>query len=441
MKPEEFLIPSAADLENESVVFCGMLRDSSAAATLSEELEADDFSAFGRLIFAAIVKTWSESTQRMIDPELVLAELVRSTPQPADKWRESLLNILESDPSGAACYSRAKLVRERSLRKKLVQAASEVISDAINPATSAEDLVGIAQSKFLAIGSVGKKQQTVTFRQAVREVTDQLDSGVDRIGIQSGLKDFDDATGGFHAGELCIIAARPGVGKSALAVNVATNAAREGVPGLIISLEMSRVELASRYLCGRAEIDSKHLRRGRLAADEMARLIDVSHRAGSLPLLINDTGTLRSRDIRAITRKAKATCGIKFVVVDYLQLLTPEDARSNRVDQVGEMSRSLKLLARDLEISVICLAQLNRQVEQRTEGKPRLSDLRESGSIEQDADTVIFLYRLGEPRKEDPVDKINCAIAKQRNGPTNDAVLAFRKSTMTFENFCHGVPT
>lgn len=237
MKPDEFLIPSEADRENEMIVLCGMLRSPGAAAELSETLAADDFSFEGGQVFGALLEIFERSANRKIDPELVLIELNKSTCLPEAYWREKLLTILESDPSAAACYSRARLVKDRSLRKQLVEASQATIIDAANPSESADDAVSAAQSRFMRIGSRGPVGGTVSFAQAIREVNDSIDSGPSD-GIQSGLQDLDTATGGFHCGELCIIAARPGVGKSALAVCIATNAGAAQTPGLILSLEM-----------------------------------------------------------------------------------------------------------------------------------------------------------------------------------------------------------
>lgn len=440
MKPEEFLIPTPSDIDNEAVVLCGMLRSNAALSEVIELLKAEDFSAHGADVYRAIVAVWESAGNRTVDAELVLNELVKTTGTPSDRWRDALLSILESDPSASAWESRALLVRDRSIRKQLTIAALDTIRDSVQPAQSAEDSLGLAQQRFMAIGTATNIGKTITFGQAIRELNEQIDRGETGDGIATGLIDLDTVTGGLHDGELCILACRPSCGKSALALNITINAATAGYGGLYFSLEMSRSELAARYLCGMSGIQSQHLRKGRLSSIQIQRLIYASHTGAKLPIWINDSGTLRSRDLRAVARKAKAACGIKLIVVDYLQLVTPDDTRTQRVEQVGSISRSLKMLARDLEIPILCLAQVNRQSESRSDGRPRLADLRESGSIEQDADTVIFMYRTTEPDPREPIDIINVNIAKQRNGPLGDLTLAFRKATMQFESHAKGIP-
>ena len=440
MKPDEFLIPTPEDLDNENVVLCGMMRDPAAVAEISDMLSASDFSAFAAPVFEAIVEVWEESQARRVDPELVFHKLTAKTKNSPEVCRNQLFTILESDPSASAYHGRAQLVRERSLRKQLVMAAQDTLRDCESPTSSADDSASAAQLRFMKIGGTVKSTQTVPFAQAIREACQSIDSSAAANGLPSGLIDLDSKTGGFHEGELCIVAARPGVGKSALAMTIAVNAATAGFAGLILSLEMSRVELSMRYLCGRSEVKSQHIRAGKLSGNQIARIIQAGEDGSKLPIWVNDSGTLRSRDIRSIARKAKAATDCRFVIVDYLQLITPEDSRVNRVDQVGEMSRSLKLLARDLELPVICLAQLNRQVEQRgADSVPRLSDLRDSGNIEQDADTVIFLSRISQQLPSETVEQIAATVAKQRNGPIGSVSIAFRKDAMRFENYAPGI--
>lgn len=439
MKPEEFLIPSPADLDNEAVVLCGMLRDVAAVAEMTEMLTAEDFSANGEAVFRAIVEVWEQAQARRVDPELVLTLLVARTKTSVEIWRQGLFSILESDPSAGAYHGRAQLVKERSIRRQLVMAAQDIFRDCVSPSTSADDAVSAAQVAIMKIGGGVKHGQTVTFAQAIREAEHAVNTKASGNGIPCGLVDVDALTGGFHAGELCIIAARPSVGKSALAMQTAIFAACDGQSILMLSLEMSRSELALRFLCGEAKVKSQHLRAGKLQPLQLERFAQAGVDGSRLPIWVNDSGTLRSRDIRAITRKAVAATGCKCVIIDYLQLITPEDSRVNRVDQVGEMSRSLKLLARDLSIPVICLAQLNRKVEERADQKPLLSDLRDSGNIEQDADTVIFLSRAKTDCNE-TVDRIVVSVAKQRNGPIGSVDVIFRKDAMRFENYCPGIP-
>jgi replicative DNA helicase len=438
MKPDEFSIATPSDLDNEAIVLCGMLRDNETLIALIDRLAASDFSPSGADVFKAIMAVWEVSREK-IDPEFVLRELVRQTGVPEDKWRQALLNILESDPSASAAIGRAEMVLDRSLRKQMVNVSQQTIADCSSPREGAEETLSRAQREMMKIGADKSHAATYSFKQIAREVGELIDAKKDaKDGVmRSGLIDFDAKTGGFHAGELVIIAARPGAGKSALMLNIATYAAANGIPGLLVSLEMSRSELMMRYICGQSGVKSQFVRGMKLNKDEAALLVEATHNASALPLWVNDCDRMKTRHIGAVARRCKAAHGIGFVMVDYMQLIEPEDRRQNRVEQVGEFSRSLKMLARGLSVPVICAAQLNREVEKRKDGKPILSDLRESGSIEQDADTVIFLHKMATEAPQ-PVDSISVIIAKQRNGPTGEVCLSFRKDKMTFENA--GIP-
>lgn len=441
MKVEEWLMPTESDIENEQVVLCGMIRFQSQIPKILEAVNEDDFTAVNRDIFTAVVKVWQfgKCQGSSLDTELVLAEVMRSQQTALvseSKCRETIVDVVSIDPSGSMATTTAEVVRERSVKKQVVRAMQDVSQLAMHPGASAEEVVSAAQSSVMAIGVSRIKAEVHTFKTIVGEIGKEIDmaSKTDRRSVSTGLVDLDSATGGFFGGELCILAARPSVGKSALALTVACNASLQ-TNVLMFSLEMSRRELVGRVMCANAGVPSQFIRSsGRMGQNQVAKLIEAGSRISELPIWVSDTASMKIRHMRAIAQRIKSAHGLGLIVVDYLQLIDAENPRQNRVEQVGEMSRSMKLLAREMEVPVLCLAQLNRAVETRG-GKPKLSDLRESGSIENDADTVMFLHRETAEIPGAAVQPIELIIAKQRNGPCKTINLGFRKDRVCFENY------
>ena len=288
---------------------------------------------------------------------------------------------------------------------------------------------------------MGITGQTFTLAQALTEAYDRIDTRQQNdqtsiSGLPTGFIDLDEKTAGLQNSELIIMAARPSHGKTALAMNVARHVAVEdNQPVFVVSLEQSRIELAERLLCCQARVDSHKLRKGHLSSEDMQKLIEAGGILRNALLFIDDTPGQGMLRIAANARRLKLREKIKLVVIDYLQLIEPDNRRDSRQEQVAHISRRLKFLARELQIPVMALAQVNRSSEDRTDHKPRLADLRESGSIEQDADTVMLLHRpeMYEPGQHEGILEIN--IAKQRNGPTGEITLTFLKQFMRFENF------
>jgi replicative DNA helicase len=263
---------------------------------------------------------------------------------------------------------------------------------------------------------------------------------MDISGLSTGYIDLDEITAGLQNSELIIIAARPSVGKTAFSLNLVRNMAVEGgVPVFFVSLEQSRIELAERLLCCQSRVDSHKLRKGHLSDDETRKLIEAGGVLRNAKLYIDDTPGQGMLRIAANARRLKLRAGLKLVVIDYLQLIEPDNRRDPRQEQVAQISRRLKFLARELQIPVIALAQVNRSSEDRQDHRPRLADLRESGSIEQDADTVLMLHR---PDRYDPGQQgvIEVIVAKQRNGPTGEITLSYLKEFMRYEDFAVGSP-
>jgi replicative DNA helicase len=352
--------------------------------------------------------------------------------------------LWEAAPTAANAEYYARIVRDKGLVRHLIHTSTEILRDAYEQSTPADELLGQAERKVFEIAQMGVIGQHTTLKTALDEAFKRLDArtshGRPISGLPTGYLDLDEKTAGLQNSELIIVAARPSVGKTSFALNVVRHIVVDhNIPVLFVSLEQSRIELAERLLCCQARVDSHKLRKGHLSADDMHHLTQAAEELSRAPLYIDDTpsqGMLRiAANARRLMRK-----GIKAVVIDYLQLIDPDNRRENRQEQVANISRRLKFLARELAIPVVALAQVNRSSEDRQDHRPRLADLRESGSLEQDADTVMMLHRpeLHEPGQHEGV--IEVIVAKQRNGPTGEVTLTFLKQFMRFENFAVEAP-
>jgi replicative DNA helicase len=349
--------------------------------------------------------------------------------------------LWEAAPTAANAEYYARIVRDKAIVRHLIHTRNEDIRDSYKHAMPADELLESAERKILDIAEMDITGQTFTLAQAVKEAYDRIDlrqkdDASSISGLPTGFIDLDEKTAGLQNSELIIMAARPSHGKTALAMNIARHIAVDhNIPVFVVSLEQSRIELAERILCSHARVDSFKLRKGHLSSEENRKLIEAGGDMGNAPLFIDDTPGQSMLRIAANARRLKLREKIKLVVIDYLQLIEPDNRRDNRQEQVAQISRRLKFLARELQIPVMALAQVNRSSEDRTEHKPRLADLRESGAIEQDADTVMLLHRpeMYEPGQKEGVLEI--LIAKQRNGPTGEISLTFLKQYMRFENF------
>ncbi|MDZ7618870.1 MAG: replicative DNA helicase, partial [Patescibacteria group bacterium] len=298
-----------------------------------------------------------------------------------------------------------------------------------------------AEEKVFAVYDRRNTSKVANIHDVMVETFARIDArmpGGEGTGVPTGFTDLDKLTGGVHRSELIILAARPSMGKTALATNIAEHVAiHENVPTLFVSLEMARVELAQRILCSQGRIDAGKFRSGFLSGAEREQLVRVSNQLSKTPLFIDDSSTRTVTEIGATARRLKRRHGLGFMVIDYLQLINPDDPRDPRQEQVAKMARRLKGLARELEIPILCLAQLNRQAEMGREGhRPRMSHLRESGAIEQDADVIMFIHREEYYNRDDESarGKGEVIIAKQRNGPTGDVELAWFDKYTRFEN-------
>ena len=344
-------------------------------------------------------------------------------------------------PGHAADYART--IRDHAERRELIQVSSDVLQQSYDSDQETQHLVNMAEQRVFAILD-GRKSSTIA------NMSDMLHEALDRIdarmrnepfsGVETGFVDLDQLLGGLHPSELIILAARPSMGKTALAMNIAEHVAiDQRRPVLLVSLEMSQVELVDRMLCSISEVNSQKLRNGSISKDERRRLVAKASEISSAPLYVDDSPSRTVLEISAAARRIKRReSHLALIVIDYLQLIEPDNPRDPRQEQVAKIARRLKGLSRELAVPVLCLSQLNRQAEAMKDNRPRLSNLRESGAIEQDADVVMFVHReeyfhSGEDRQQYE-GQAEVLVAKQRNGPIGDVPLLWQKTFTRFVN-------
>lgn len=351
--------------------------------------------------------------------------------------------LADNVPTSAHAEVYAQIIRDKAILRELIAAGSQIVQNAYSD-TDVDEILDEAERLIFRIAESKATKTYIDVKNALTEVFEHLEDlrakhlkGLSGLvtGIPTGFKKLDEMTSGFHKSDLIIIAARPSVGKTAFALNLAKNMAIVGEASVgIFSLEMSREQLIQRLLCMESLVDLQKVRRGWLNDDEWKRLVQGASKLMKANIIVDDESNLEPRVLRAKARRMKKEYNVDAIFIDYLQLMNLGDRRDSRQQEISEISRSLKLLARELDISIIALSQLSRAVEQREDKRPRLSDLRESGAIEQDADVVIFLYR-DEYYKKQHVDlphETEIIIGKQRNGPIGTVTLMFNPS---FTNF------
>lgn len=434
--------------EAERGVLGSMLRDNGVASEVVPILREENF------YFDAHRKIYQGITtliDKVMPADLVtLAEWLREQKFIEDVGGYAYLGELwDAAPTAANARYYAEIVREKAIVRNLITAGNEILRDAYDQSMPADELLEGAERKILDVAELGITGQTTTLQEALHQAFDRIDARSQKdyteSGLPTGYVDLDELTAGLHNNELVILAARPSVGKTAMALNLVRNVvvgdALRGVPPapvFFVSLEQSKVELADRLLCMQSRVDSHRLRKGNLSADDMNKLIAAGDVLRPAPLFIDDIPSQGMLRIAANARRLKKKNDIRLIVIDYLQLIEAENRRDSRQEQVAQISRRLKFLARELQIPVMALAQVNRSSEDRQDHRPRLSDLRESGSIEQDADTVFMLHRPGKHDGGQEDNTIEVLVAKQRNGPTGEIVLAYLKQFMRFENYAGG---
>lgn len=435
-------------IEGESSVLGGLLLDNTAWDRVSDVVQEGDFYRYEhKLVFAAIGTLVNSNRPADV---ITVFEQLQSQGHGEDVGGLVYLNSLaQYVPSAANIRRYAEIVRDRSILRKLVTASDDIATSAFNTQGRAvSDIVDQAEQKIFNIGEQGKRNSdgfqamdTLVIKLLDR-VQEMADNPNDVTGVPTGFYDLDRMTAGLQAGDLVVLAARPSMGKTALAINIAEHVAlNEGLPVAVFSMEMGAAQLAVRIVGSIGRIDQSHLRTGKLTEEEWPRLTETIEKLRTISLHIDESAGLSAGDLRSSARRLSRSCGqLGLIVVDYLQLMSGTSDGENRATELGEISRGLKMLARELKCPVLALSQLNRSVEQRPDKRPMMSDLRESGAIEQDADIIMFIYRdeyyTKEACKEPGVAEI--IIAKQRNGPTGTVKLAFLRNITKFENLAHG---
>ncbi|WP_119352590.1 replicative DNA helicase [Azohydromonas sediminis] len=436
-------------IEAEQSVLGGLLLDNGAWDRAADLLRDTDFYRWEhRVIYAAIGALINASKPADV---ITVYEQLQMQGKADECGGLAYLNALaQSVPSAANLRRYAEIVRERAILRGLIEASEEIATSAFNPqGRSVSTILDEAESRIFKIGEEGSrtKQGFQSMDQLVMQLIDRVtelaENGAEEVtGVRTGFYELDRKTAGLQPGDLIVLAARPSMGKTAFALNIAEHVAvHEGLPVVVFSMEMGASQLALRLVGSLGRIDQQHLRTGALRDDEWTRLTEAVDKLSKAAVFIDETPALNPAELRARARRQARQCGrLGLIVVDYLQLMSGSaSGDENRATELGEISRGLKALAKELQCPVIALSQLNRSVEQRNDKRPMMSDLRESGAIEQDADVIMFIYRddyYNKDSKEPGVAEI--IIGKQRNGPTGEVKLTFLKPLTRFENLAPG---
>jgi replicative DNA helicase len=439
-------------LEAERALLGSILLDNSALNLALEAVGKDDFfSEAHRITFDKMVAISEKN--RTVDLVTLSEELAKDGQIEKAGGAAYLAALTDGVPIGTsvAVSEYSRIVKEKSILRRLINASNNLISRCLEGTDDPDTLIDLAQSQVFDIAEQKVTSGFTNIRDIVRSsfgtIDDLLDRGQRVTGIETGFVDLDNMTSGLQPGELVVVAARPSLGKTALALNIAAHAAikHHKTVGLF-SLEMSKESLVIRLLCSEAETDSHRLRSGFSSRDDWNKLTRALGRLGDAPLFIEDTPALSIMQIRAKARRLKMEKGLDLMIVDYLQLVSGQGRFENRTQEVSYISRGLKSIAKELRVPVLALSQLSRAPEQRLGQRPQLSDLRESGSIEQDADVVIFIFRqrkaAEESEAEGEVDhrgiEMKLIVGKQRNGPTGDIPVVFMRPYAKFANMARG---
>lgn len=432
------------NIEAEQAVLGGILLDNTALDRVLDFVVPEDFYRDShRRIFRAMLALNQRGEPvdvLTLSEELRREELLREIGGAA-----YLAELVEQVPTAANVAYYAKIVREKAILRSLIETCTDIAGRSFDAAPGeVDEFLDIAEQQFFQISERRVRSQFTSARELMLRAVGMMEQLYDRAqmvtGVPSGFIDLDRLTGGFQPSDLVIVAARPGVGKTAFALNLAVHAAVHSdhpVGVAIFSLEMSKDQLAMRMLCSEAQVDLSKIREGYGSRDEIGRVVNVAAALAEAPIMVDDSGSLSVLELRAKARRLARDRDFKLglLIVDYLQLLRSHERRESREQEISLISRSLKALAKELNVPVMALAQLNRQVETRANRKPILADLRESGAIEQDADVIIFLSRpYMHDRSASPYLAI-VDVAKQRNGPTDELKLCYISQFMRFQNY------
>ncbi len=429
-----------ADIEVEKKLLSAMmLRESTIIPMVADLLTDEDFyRQENKIIFRALLNVYNRGTP----PDVLLVENeLRRTGEIDQVSRTYLFSLIDMEFTTARAQAQARVIKEKAILRRLIYAGEEIADEARNEQNIVEDVLEDAEKRILSVTSkttqTGFERLSAVLQRSFERIQHIHNNPGEMVGVTTGLTDLNRITNGLHKSDLILLAARPSMGKTALALNIAANAASSGKVVVLFSLEMSKTQLGNRLLSTKSDVDSLSLSTGNLSDADMNKLIDSLAQMENYKLFIDDTASITLLEMRSKARRIKHEHGLDLIVIDYLQLMQGGRSRlteQNRQQEISEISRSLKALARELDVPILALSQLSRSVEMRAEKKPQLSDLRESGSLEQDADMVMFLYR-DEYYNRDDTNNQNLAeliLAKNRNGPTTSVRLQFKKETMRF---------
>ena len=424
------LFRSPHDLLAEQSALGGMLLSKDAVADVIETLRGADFYVpKHELIFEAILSLYSHGEPT--DVVAVTDELIKSGELQRAGGADYLHSLTSIVPTAANAGYYASIVSERALLRRLVEAGTRIVQMGYSGQGEAVELVNNAQAEIYAVTGAETAEDYVPLETAVTSAIDEIEAARGRdgsmTGIPTGFAQLDELTNGLHGGQMIVVAARPAMGKSTLALDFARAAAiKHNMPTIFFSLEMGRSEIAMRLMSAEGAVPLQNMRKGTLDSRDWTTIAATRGRINDAPLYIDDSPNMTLVEIRAKCRRLKQRVGLRMVIIDYLQLMTSGKKVESRQQEVSEFSRALKLLAKELQVPVIALSQLNRGSEQRTDKRPQVSDLRESGSIEQDADMVMLLHRDSVYDKDTRPGEADLIVAKHRNGPTATIEIAFQ---------------
>ncbi|MCX5843024.1 MAG: replicative DNA helicase [Deltaproteobacteria bacterium] len=434
------------NLDAEQSVLGGIMLDNQALNSALEILDADDFySEAHRKIFSAIIELYNKSEPCDI---ITLSNILKNRTQLDQAGGISYLSALsDSVPSAANISHYAKIVKEKSILRKLIGTATEILHKSYTSSSDIDTVLDEAEHAIFEISENKIRPTFSPFKDLIKDSVKTIEKLYERkelvTGVPTGFEKLDDITSGLQKSDLVIIAGRPSMGKTAFAMNIAQYAALEaGIPVAIFSLEMSKEQLALRMLSSEARVDSQRIRRGFLGEADWPKLITAAGRLSEAQIFIDDSPAISALEMKAKARRLKSEVNLGLIILDYLQLMRGGGYKDSREQEISEISRSLKTLAKELNVPVIALSQLNRKVEDRTNKRPQMADLRDSGAIEQDADLIAFIYRdeLYDKSEENPEKGMaEIIVGKQRNGPTGMVKLAFQDKFARFENLARGI--
>jgi len=439
---QNFKIPPHS-IEGEQAVLGGLMLDKRAWEQIADRITEEDFYRFDhKLIFRSIAKL--EAADKPFDVVTLSDELSKAHQLEEAGGLSYLGQLAKETPSAANIRAYADIVHERSVLRQLIEVGTDIAGSAFDPeGRDSKELLDDAERRVFSIAEQGNRAE-----KGFKGIKQLLTSTVEQIqelfeqegtlsGVTTGFSDFDEQTSGLQKGDLVIVAGRPSMGKTTFAMNIAENAAiAQGIPVAVFSMEMPAESLAMRMISSMGRIDQHRLRTGQLNDEDWPRITSAVSLLSEAKIFVDDTPALSPTDLRARARRLKREHGLGLIVIDYLQLMQVAGSSENRTNEISEISRGLKALAKELEVPVIALSQLNRSLEQRPNKRPIMSDLRESGAIEQDADLIVFIYR-DEVYNEDTPEKgvAEIIVGKQRNGPIGTTRLTFLGQFTKFENY------